>query len=64
MSNKNHCEGCSHYRAYRNKASCVDYNKDGSCPCTICIVKLMCNNTCDNWETWYDSLCVVEDKDE
>lgn len=46
-----HCDGCLYnnsgtgcYRRYRNK--------DGSCPCSICIIKMMCRTTCDAWHSW------------
>ncbi len=27
-------------------------NKDGSCPCTNCLVKMMCDDPCESWEKW------------
>ncbi len=43
-----HCEGCCDYEIH---CSYVTGN-DGSCPCTICAVKMVCANTCENWHTW------------
>ncbi len=31
---------------------CDQYNRDGSCPCTVCIVKVMCYTECDLWYKW------------
>ncbi len=53
MSYEKHCGGCTHYGIYVHLASCVDFNKDGSCPCTECVVKVTCvHNVCDNWKEW------------
>ena len=27
-------------------------NINGSCPCTYCIVKTMCGNSCLEWDKW------------
>lgn len=49
----NHCKGCLTYiegdeddpdAIYCSK---VEKNHDGSCPCTLCIIKSMCMETCD-----------------
>jgi len=51
------CEGCltsivpedeDHIYPCNNMA----YNIDGSCPCTICIVKMVCCEECDDYVIW------------
>jgi len=49
------CEGCTDA-----PWNCNKYNKDGSCPCTQCIVKTMCIDVCDKWNIW----CVLKEKGE
>ncbi len=46
-----YCEGCDTYSG--NKEDCAIDNKDGSCPCCTCIVKVMCQDACDEWSKWY-----------
>lgn len=36
--------------------SCVPYNHSGQCPCTTCIIKIMCKRTCNELERWYTNL--------
>ena len=45
------CEGCV---ALLNGAGCGEEknNKDNSCPCTYCIVKVMCQSICLYWVEW------------
>jgi len=43
----NHCDGC-----YAKGNVCSGYNDDGSCPCTECIVKMMCYSLCDVHDKW------------
>jgi len=46
------CDGCMD-----NEAICAPCNEDGSCPCTICIVKPTCDHRdrseCDEWWKWW-----------
>ncbi len=42
-----YCEGCTY-----NDSPCSDYNPDGNCPCTNCIVKTMCQGSCNDFDTW------------
>jgi hypothetical protein len=30
------------------------FNLSGKCPCTNCLVKVMCNEECDNWYAWLE----------
>jgi hypothetical protein len=48
----NYCEGCLSYTYYiseRRTLICalMEYNDKGQCPCYNCIVKVMCQDTCD-----------------
>jgi len=52
----NHCDGC---------VGCVfvDFvNNDGACPCTLCIIKAMCDDPCEKYHSWSD--WVVEEDDQ
>ncbi len=51
MSN---CEGCNTREGPGDYFDCsyIANNKDGSCPCTECIVKAMCDIPCDDYEKW------------
>lgn len=55
----NYCEGCATYLAQNeNHHDCPYYkdNQDSSCPCSNCLVKMMCGDPCDDYETWIDSV--------
>jgi hypothetical protein len=41
--NKKDCKGCMLNPAY----TCVWFNKNEVCPCSICLVKIMCGIKCD-----------------
>jgi len=46
-----HCEGCNDKCGTPMRR----LNLDGSCPCSVCIVKMICNSDgCEKWEKWYD----------
>lgn len=45
------------------------YNGDGYCPCTSCLIKMVCGNECEQYGEFYDILSTViadigEDKKE
>ncbi len=40
------CNGC------HLECQTPEWNKDGSCPCTCCIIKVMCGDPCEIWEKW------------
>ncbi len=45
------CQGCSDHE--KGRCSYRADNEDGTCPCVICIIKVMCtNNPCDDWLNW------------
>lgn len=43
----NHCKGCA---AKKNSCIYTEFN-DGDCPCTNCLIKVVCINTegCEEW---------------
>jgi len=46
-----YCEGCND----KCSPSQRGLNLDGSCPCTTCIVKMVCDTDgCERWAEWYD----------
>ena len=56
--NKN-CKGCPTYKFHSGdfQASNIEcllsfFNKYGDCPCTICLVKPVCEESCDDLETF------------
>ena len=49
-----YCEGCETYLTKGGYNDCsfhVD-NQEGTCPCSYCIVKMMCKIPCDPYEEW------------
>jgi hypothetical protein len=50
----NYCKGCYTYHYYDNNTlfsnGCIhsQYN-EGLCPCTDCVVKMMCNSPCEKY---------------
>ncbi len=56
MSEHEHCEGCTLYPGCTK----AFYN-DGSCPCTNCIIKPMCQDICTPYNSYYnDGLPYIE----
>ncbi len=57
MSSHDNCNGC--ILSIHPHICTTKLNDDGSCPCTVCIVKMMkCDNTsmnysCDMWMSWF-----------
>ena len=58
------CKGCTSLRPHRlhkKKGYCsagviLQSSETYSCPCSICLVKTMCNTACEDFQT-YKSLC-------
>jgi len=53
------CEGCSIVR--RPFRLCRIYNYERTCPCTLCLMKVMkcgtlpaMNDTCAEWKNWFE----------
>ncbi len=51
-----HCFGCRAYYTESEEIQCAFKfsNIDGSCPCTNCIVKVICNQICDPFVDYCD----------
>ena len=58
-----HCKGCYdyeydlkfHYHDYYSKI-CVKHNNKGHCPCSTCIIKIMCETPCSTLEDWLSKI--------
>ncbi len=52
MTQNKSCEGCSDYDPEMS-FGCVEKNIDGSCPCCVCIVKMMTQYcSCEPYREW------------
>jgi len=47
-----YCKGCTAY--HDTGCAFKKSNRDGTCPCTECVVKAMCDITCDDYDVWSD----------
>ena len=60
MTETNYCEGCISYsfigndRIHPQLCNYSYFNQDGKCPCTSCIVKVMCTDVCDKYKDFTD----------
>ncbi len=52
--NISNCDGCFTLINLNGYLSCSYFfnNKDGSCPCTNCLVKVICEEACSNYKKW------------
>lgn len=52
---KNYCEGCYSYEEEYQDEHCdaIAFNTEGKCPCTECLIKVMCKMGCDAFERHY-----------
>ena len=41
------CEGCVMSVNVYHYVKCIWFHKNLICPCSTCLVKVMCNDTCD-----------------
>jgi len=48
----NTCAGC----VMKGQCDIAPNFKDETCPCSDCLVKGVCANTCNNWETYYKKM--------
>lgn len=61
----NECEGCGSFRPYKVKGrqcgddSILHLSKTDQCPCSICIVKPICSDGCEDFQK-YKKLCEKE----
>jgi len=54
MTNVDYCKGCATYKVKNSSdklipCSYLPDNIDGNCPCTECIIKVMCEHMCDRY---------------
>jgi hypothetical protein len=57
---KDYCKGCAAYDKY-GICEMNKFNDNGECPCSECIIKMMCNEACHGWSVW-GLLPIVEGK--
>lgn len=55
------CKGCDIYPSY---CSIRDAKEEDKCPCSSCIVKMVCSELCDEWSKLYDTYSDKGAKDE
>jgi len=48
----NHCEGCLTTTSKTTYCTFIFYNNEGQCPCSKCIVKMMCERACYRFMTF------------
>ena len=55
MAISKYCKGCSK-QYYCDSES--PFNDDRSCPCSLCVVKVMCRDqvNCSDWVIWFDKV--------
>lgn len=46
------CKGCDIFPSY---CGIRDAKEEYKCPCTNCIVKMICGEVCDEWANLYDT---------
>ena len=58
------CHGCYSYGPYNGDGfdlcSIMRLNNRGECPCTKCVVKMMCGNPCDSFHKFRDRALAKE----
>jgi hypothetical protein len=47
---KQYCDGCLTFGGFGCKHS--KFNKTGQCPCTNCILKMVCDSPCIKFDLW------------
>jgi len=55
-----HCYGCSKHKRYASDCSikhcAFRLPNDGQCPCTDCVIKVMCQKQCADWLSFRDDV--------
>jgi len=51
------CFGCI---SLTEPGHCDKYNMEGACPCTLCVIKTMCSNVCNDYEKWVGSWAGID----
>ena len=49
-----YCNGCLTKSGPAPELDCVyiRFNENGVCPCTHCVIKVMCDIQCEDYDTW------------
>jgi len=55
-----YCEGCCVRHLQGEDCDFIKNNTNGSCPCTICVVKTMCQDWCESFVEWTDDVMIKE----
>ncbi len=50
------CEGCIIYNTWNSMSVCPWFHEGMICPCSICLVKVMCNRDCKNFGEYKRSI--------
>jgi len=55
MKKHNNCDGCRDFKSIieGENYDCIKWNYDKSCSCTLCIVKMVCRESCEKWKDWW-----------
>jgi hypothetical protein len=59
------CHGCfsNNISSFSNNISACNkmyYYKNGKCPCGICLIKGICNNSCREYDEFWTGMDVIE----
>ena len=52
-----HCKSCLTYNEVTDKCGILlasEINSKGKCPCSHCLVKVMCNKGCSDYNNFHD----------
>jgi hypothetical protein len=57
MNYNGHCEGCLSHIYFLEKGEVIyctlkEYNDEGQCPCSRCIVKMICEHACNDYHAF------------
>jgi len=50
-SKKHNCDGCIYF-IHENCDFCNRNIDSNTCPCSLCIIKMMCKRACQDWFEW------------
>jgi len=63
MVDYSHCTGCLTFidfisagSEFKRRCHYSTYNEEGQCPCSTCIIKMMCQNICVDFHTFENSV--------
>ena len=49
------CEGCVMFRKYKS-CDVIKSGREKGCPCRLCLVKIMCNTACKEYEKYISKI--------